>query len=204
MLTLYYSPTACSMAARMVLEESGERYQLEAVDFAKSEQRSDAYLKINPLGRVPTLRLDDGELLAENTAILPYLGKRFGLWPTDPVAEAKALALIGFFAASVHPAHRHFFRPDRFAADPAAFPTLRDVGLKSFHGYLRDIDRRLADRDWFGDQYSVLDPYGLVFYAWGVLRELPVGELKNYTAFKDRMVARPAVQRVLADEKVLL
>ena len=48
----------------------------------------------------------------------------------------------------------------------------------------------------------MLDPYGLVFYAWGVRRELPMGELKNYTAFKDRMAARPAVQRVLADEKV--
>jgi glutathione S-transferase len=50
----------------------------------------------------------------------------------------------------------------------------------------------------------VLDRYGLVFYAWGELRELPVGELQNYSAFKDRMVARPAVQRVFADEKVLL
>jgi glutathione S-transferase len=97
MLTLYYSPTACSMAARIVLEESGERYQLRQIDFATNEQRSDAYLKINPLGRVPTLRLDDGEPLTENTAILPYLGRHFGLWPADPVAEA--LALIGFLAA---------------------------------------------------------------------------------------------------------
>jgi glutathione S-transferase len=48
----------------------------------------------------------------------------------------------------------------------------------------------------------VLDPYGLVFYAWGVRRELPMAELKNYTAFKDRMVKRPATQRVLEDEKI--
>jgi glutathione S-transferase len=60
----------------------------------------------------------------------------------------------------------------------------------------------LAGRDWLGDSYSVLDPYGFVFYTWGVRRELPMGELKNYTAFKDRMTKRPAVGRVLEDEKI--
>jgi glutathione S-transferase len=48
----------------------------------------------------------------------------------------------------------------------------------------------------------VLDPYGLVFYSWGARRELPMAELKNYTAFKDRMLKRQAVGRVVEDEKV--
>ena len=104
MLTLYYAPGACSMAAHIVLEESGEKYEPRKVDLAGGEQRTEAYLKLNPQGRVPVLGLDDGAPLAENTAILPYLGKRFGLWPTDPLAEARALSLIGFFAASVRPA----------------------------------------------------------------------------------------------------
>ena len=67
------------MAAHIVLEESGEKYQPQRVDLAKGEQRTTDYLKIHPLGRVPALRLDNGEPLAENTAILPYLGKRFGM-----------------------------------------------------------------------------------------------------------------------------
>jgi len=167
MLTLYFTPGACSMAAHIVLEESGERYEPRPVDLAKGEQRSEAYLKINPQGRVPALRLDDGEPLAENTAILPYLGKRFGLWPNDLVAEAKALSLIGFFAGSVHPAHAHVGRPERYAADPSAFPTLKETGLKAFHGYLQQVDRMLAGREWFSEKYSVLDPYGFVFYTWG-------------------------------------
>ena len=48
----------------------------------------------------------------------------------------------------------------------------------------------------------MLDPYAFTFYVWGIRRELPVGELKHYTAHRDRMMARPAVQRVVADEKL--
>jgi glutathione S-transferase len=202
MLTLYYAPGACSMAAHIVLEESGEKYEPRKVDLAAGEQRTDAYLKLNPQGRVPVLGLDDGSPLAENTAILPYLGKRFGLWPTDPLAEARALSLIGFFAASVHPAHAHIGRPERYATDSAAFPTIQEAGRKTFHNYLMQIDGMLAEREWLSDRYSVLDPYGLVFYGWGVRRELPMAELSNYTAFKDRMLKRSAVARVVDSEKI--
>jgi glutathione S-transferase len=202
MLTLYYGPGACSMAAHIVLEESGEKYEPKKVNLAAGEQRTPDYLKINPLGRVPALRLDNGQPLAENTAILPYLGKRFDLWPKDALAEAKALSLIGFFASSVHPAHSHVGRPERYTADTAAHPGIKEMGLKTFHGYLQQIDGMLAGREWFFDRYSVLDPYAFVFYTWGVRRELPMAELKNYTGLKDRMLKRAAVQRVAEDEKV--
>jgi glutathione S-transferase len=204
MMTLYYAPGACSMAAHIVMEESGEKYQPQKVDLAGGEQRTETYLKINPQGRVPALRLDNGEPLAENTAILPYLGKRFGLWPTDAIAEARALSLIGYFAASVHPANAHVGRPERYAADPSAFPAIKEMGLKAFHGYLKQIDGMLAGHEWFSARYSVLDPYGLVFYTWGVRRELPMAELTNYAAFKDRMLQRPGVRSALDDEKIKL
>jgi glutathione S-transferase len=203
-LTLYYTPGACSMASHIVLEESGEKYEAKKVDLAGGEQRTEAYLKIHPLGRVPALRLDSGEPLTENTAILPYLGKRFGLWPKDELGEAKALSTIGYFASSVHPAHAHVGRPERYTADSSAFPGIKEAGLKTFHGYLKQIDGMLAGREWLSDSYSVLDPYALVFYAWGVRRELPMSELKNYSAHKDRMLKRPAVARVAEDEKVKL
>ena len=202
MLTLFYGPGACSMASHIVLEESGEKYNPKRMDLAKGEQRTPDYLKMNPLGRVPLLQLDNGEPLAENTAILPYLGKRFNLWPTDPAAEAKALSTIGFFASSVHPAHAHVGRPERYTADQSAYPGIKEQGLKTFHGHLKQIDEKLAGREWLGDKYSVLDPYAFVFYTWGVRRELPMAELKNYTAFKDRMKSRTAVARVLEDEKI--
>ena len=202
MLTLYYAPGACSMASHIVLEESGEKYEPRKVDLAGGEQRTEAYLKMNPLGRVPVLGLDDGTPLTENTAILPYLGKRFDLWAKDAQSEAKALSLIGYFASSVHPAHAHVGRPERYTADTSAFPGIKEAGLKTFQTYLQQIDGMLAGREWFGDKYSVLDPYGFVFYSWGVRRDLPMGELKNYTVHKDRMLKRAAVGRVVENEKV--
>jgi glutathione S-transferase len=202
MLTLFYAPGACSMAPHIVLEEGGEKYDAKRMDLAKGEQKTTEYMKIHPLGRVPALKLDDGSPLTENTAILPFLGKRFGLWPTEPVKEAQALSLIGFFASTVHPAHAHVGRPERYTEDKSALPGLQAMGKKMFHEYIKQIDGMYARREWLSDKYSVLDPYAFVFYVWGVRRELPMAELKNYSAFKDRMLKRPAVQRVVADEGV--
>ena len=191
MLTLYYAPGACSLASHIVLEESGEKYEGKRVDLAKGEQRTEAYLKIHPLGRVPALLLDNGEPLTENTAILPYLGKRFGLWPKDALAEAKALSLIGYFASSVHPAHAHISRPERYATDKSYFPDIQEQGRKTFHGYLKQIDGMLAGRQWLSDQYSVLDPYGLLFYAWGLRRELPVARAEELLGLQGPHAAAP-------------
>src|SRR5688500_14542199 len=140
MLTLYYAPGACSLAAHIVLEESGEKYEARKMDLSKGEQRTPEYLKIHPLGRVPALQLDDGRPLTENTAILPYLGKRFRLWPTEAGAEAQALSVIGFFAATVHPAHAHIGRPERYATNKDAFADIQATGKKSFR--LPGADRR--------------------------------------------------------------
>jgi len=204
MLTLFYAPGACSMAAHIVLEESGEKYEPKRMDLSKGEQKTAEYMKIHPLGRVPALKLDDGTPLTENTAILPFLGKRFGLWPTEPVKEAQALSVIGFFAASVHPANAHVGRPERYTDDKSAHPGLQAMGKKTYFEYMKQIDGMYVRREWLSDKYSVLDPYAFVFYVWGVRREMPMAELKNYSAFKDRMLKRPAVQRVAADEGVKL
>src|ERR687891_1104080 len=182
MLTLYYAPNACSMAAHIVLEESGDKYEPKRMDLAKGEQKTPEYMKIHPLGRVPALKLDDGSPVTENTAILPFLGKRFGLWPTDPVEEAQALSVIGFFASTVHPANAHIGRPERYTEDKSAHPGIQAMGKKTFHEYLKQVDAKLARREWLSDKYSVLDPYAFVFYAWGVRRELPMAELKHYSA----------------------
>jgi glutathione S-transferase len=78
------------------------------------------------------------------------------------------------------------------------------MGKKTYYEYMKQIDGMYARREWLSDHYSVLDPYAFVFYVWGVRREQPMAELKHYSAFKDRMLKRPAVQRVVADEGVKL
>ena len=96
------------------------------------------------------------------------------------------------------------WRPERYSADPSVLLSIQDAGRKTFDGYLEQIDAKLLGRRWFSDQYSVADPYLLVFYAWGLRRGYPMQELKNFTAMKDSLVERPAVQRILAKEKINL
>ena len=109
---------------------------------------------------------------------------------------------IASASTSVHPSVAHMWRPERYAADTSVHPLIQDAGRKTFDGYLEQIDGRLVGRRWFSDQYSVADPYLLVFYVWGLRRGYPMQELKNFTAIKDSLLQRPAVQRALAKEKI--
>ena len=76
MLTLYYSPGACSLAAHIVLEEAGAAFEAKRVTIVKGEHQTPDYLALNPHARVPTLT-DGDYVLTESPAILSYLGHRF-------------------------------------------------------------------------------------------------------------------------------
>ena len=69
MLTLYFSPGACSTASHIGIEECGAAYTEHPVYIAKGEQKTAEYAKINPRGKVPALAVDD-RIITENTAIL--------------------------------------------------------------------------------------------------------------------------------------
>ena len=208
MLTLYYSPGACSMASHITLEESGLAYEPQPTLLPKGEHKTPEYLKINPRGKVPALRLDDGSVITENTAILNYLGKRAAeknLLPKDAAGEARCISTCAWLSNTVHPCFTHVFRPERFSEDEKAQPSIKEAGKKSFWANLQEIDGLLAQGPWMmGAQYTVCDPYALVFYGWGARIDLPMTELKSYTQWKDRMVQRPAVRKVLEREKSAL
>jgi glutathione S-transferase len=207
MLTLYYAPGACSMASHIALEETGAEYEPHPVLLSKGEQKSEAYLKINPRARVPALRVGD-RILTENLAILTYVAKSFPeakLLPADPFEEARCFSTMAFFASTVHTTFAHVMRPERYSKDEAAQALIKETGRETFLGYLREIDSMLAGKQWLmGDQYTVADPYALVFYWWGTWIGLPVQELKSYTAHKDRLLQRPAVRRTLEQERIPL
>src|SRR6266536_3554625 len=104
MLTLYFSPGACSLASHIGLEETGAPYEAKPILLAKQQQRTEDYLKINPRGKVPALSVD-GKILVENTAILTYLARRFPekkLMPTDPAEEGRGMGAVFGFSSRVH------------------------------------------------------------------------------------------------------
>jgi len=207
MLTLYYSPGACSMASHIALEESGAPYEAKLISTAKGEQKTPEYLAINPRGKVPALRADN-DVITENVAILTYVARmapEAKLLPQNPLEEARCLSAMAWLSNTVHPGFTRVFRPERFAADPSAHEAVKASGREAFWASLQEIDGLLAGRTWMaGDQFTVCDPYALVFYAWGKRIDLPVETLGNYTTWKDRMMARKAVRNILEREKSIL
>ena len=207
MLTLYFSPGACSMASHIGLEEAGAPYEEKPTLLAKKEQKTEAYLKINPRGKVPALDVD-GRVITENTAILTYLARRFPekkLLPADPVDEARCIETMAWLSNIVHPSYQRYMRPERFAEGDAAQATVKAMGRKSFWASCQEIDDLLQGNDWImGSQFTVVDAYALVFYGWGVRGEFPMAELSAFTAWKEHMLKRPAVRKILDSEQNVL
>src|SRR5271170_5528007 len=185
MLTLYYSPGACSMAPHIALEEAGAPYALQLVSIPKGDQQASEYLNVNPRGKVPALRTDEG-VLTENVAILTYLARSFPhakLLPEEPISMARCLSHMAYLSNTVHPAFTHIVRPSRFATDESAHENVKATGRENAWRLLRELDGLLDGKEWvLGSQYSAADPYTLVIYGWGQLNRLPVEGLKNYTA----------------------
>ena len=205
MLTLYFSPGACSLASHIGLEETGAPYEIKPILLAKGQQRTEEYLKINPRGKVPALSIDGGKVLVENTAILTYLARRFPekrLMPADPAEEARGIATMCWFSSIVHPSYQRSRRPERFAEAEAAHASIKENGRKSFWENCREIDSMFQGKEWImGSEYTLVDPYALVFYGWGVSGGFPMKELAAYTAWQERMMNRPAVKKSVESEQ---
>ena len=187
MLTLYLAPGSSSMAPHIALNEIGVSFESKALSFAKEEQRSPAYLAINPEGKVPTL-LIDGRVLTEVAGILFYLAKRFPaarLLPEDDIqAEAQAIAWMSFTAATLHGAHRR--GPDH---------TEKMFAI---------ADQRLGDREWILDSYSIADIHLFrLFWRFRNGRGGRYDIFAHLCAHYERMMARPAVQRTCEIEQAI-
>jgi glutathione S-transferase len=206
-IKLYYAPGACSLASHIAIEEIGVPYETQKLNLAAGDQKKPDYLRLNPRGRVPTLVVD-GQVLTENIGILTYFGGGYpdaGLWPKKTWDQAKLVSTMGWLSNTVHPAYGHLLRPERYVDDEAAKEAVKAKGKASFQGCLEEIDRLLEGHKWcIANQYTVADPYLLVFYRWANRQKMPVRELKHYSALVDRVLARSAVQRVMADEGITL
>jgi glutathione S-transferase len=207
-MKLYYSPGACSLASHMALEEAGADYEPIRVNFAATEQRSPEYLKINPKGRVPAL-VDGDFFLTENPAILRYVARRHPdkkLWPDDPMAEARCAEWLAWISSGVHVTYAHIRRPDRYATDPKAKEDVIAKGKESARDTWLMVEEKLkkGSGPWAaGENFSVADPYLLVFWTWGRGATLGYDMAKDFptwTAHARRMAERPAVKKIFERE----
>ena len=206
-IKLYYAPGACSLASHIALEEAGLQYETQRLNLQNGDQRQPEYLKLNPRGRVPTLVVD-GKVLTENVGIVSYIAGGHGhgkIWPKDTWHQSQAVSTMAWLSNSVHPAYGHYLRPARYADDEPSQQSIKAKGKATFEAYLREIDSLLEGRKWaIGEHFTAVDGYLVVFYRWGNRAGLPVKAMKNYTALIDRVVERPAVSKVMADEGITL
>ena len=186
MLTLYFAPGASSFAVHIALHEIGVAFEAKPMSFKQNDMRAPKFLALNPEGKVPTLVVD-GRPLTEVAAILFYLARRFPearlLPPDDIEAEAQVLSWMSFIASTLHPA--------------------RQRGLDYAKHVYGIADRRLGT-GWAIGRYSIADIHLFRLY-WRLANSLhpAPGTFPNLDAHHARMMARPAVQRAIADESAV-
>jgi len=204
MLRLHYAPHTCALASHLALEEAGADYETVRVDFAKSEQRSPAYLAVNPKGRVPALVTERG-VLTETPAILLFVCQRFpqaGLAPLDdPFALAEVQAFNSYLCSTVHVAHAHRMRGHRWADDPAAHEAMKKKVPQSVGECFGLIERELLLGPWvMGERYGICDMYLFTLAQWLEADGVDLAKLPRVLEHRARMAARPVVKKVVAVE----
>jgi GST-like protein len=208
-LQLYSFPTPNGVKASIMLEETGLPYEPHLVDIMKSESKSPEFVSLNPNGKIPAIIDPDGPGgepfgLFESGAILVYLAEKTGkLMPADPAARHETLAWVFFQMSGVGPMFGQvgfFFKfagrewEDKRPLHRFADETKRLLGV---------LDARLDGREWLmGADYTIADIAAIgwvraltAFYDAGQLLDLD--SFKNVVAWRERCLARPAVQRGL-------
>jgi glutathione S-transferase len=208
MLKLYYSPGACSLAPHILLEESGLPYSAVLVAIAEGKTRTPEYLAINPKGRVPALVTEEGEVLTEVPAISWYIAdstSSIRLLPQGRLAAARSFEWFNWLSGTLHTmAFSQFWRTQRFVADEKFFPPIKEKGMQNILENFAYIESRLAGRSWaVGNAYTAVDAYLLVFFRWGNRIGIDMrADYPGWTAQAERVLERPAVQRVIRQEGI--
>ncbi len=192
-MKLCYSPGACSLAGHIVAAEGGLALELEKVDLKthKTEGGEDFYA-INPKGYVPTLKLDDGSILTENAAVLPFLGDKTGAMPQDGMDYYRAMEWIGFVNSELHKSFAPLFHgaPDDQKAK----------AKEKILGQLKLIEDRLTGDYLMGTAFTPGDAYLFVILRWAKGLHIDLSGMPRITAFKARMEGRAGVHKAMKEE----
>ena len=204
MLKLFYAPGTCARASHIALRETDADFDLQLVDFRSAEQRTPEYHSVNPKGRVPALQTDAG-ILTETPAILAYIAQAFpeaNLAPLDdPFEFARLQSFNNYLCATVHVAHAHSRRGERWADDQAAIEEMRRKAPESVAACFQLIEDHYLETPWaLGSNYTVGDPYLFTLTQWLPFHNIDVASYPKVADHHDRMLARPAVLATLEAE----
>jgi glutathione S-transferase len=202
-MKLYYSPAACSLAPHIALIETGAAYTTEKVDVrAKKTETGADFWAINPKGYVPTIVLDDGEVLTEGVVMQQYIADlkpEAKLAPARGTKERRKLEeLLVFLSTEVHKNFSPLFSP----ATPEDFKTQTKEKIAQRFDYL---EKQLSDGRAFltGDQFTIADAYLFTLSNWTKFTGIDLARWPNLTAFAGRVAQRPSVQQAMKAEGLM-
>ncbi|UGA42507.1 glutathione S-transferase family protein [Bradyrhizobium quebecense] len=191
-VTLYYSPQSRATGTRVLLEELGAPYDLHILNMKAAEQRKDAYLAINPLGKVPAIRHRDA-LVTEQVAIFIYLADLFPQADLTPALNdprrGPYLRWIAYYGSSFEPAViDHFMKrePAPITQSPYAdYDTMLDA-----------LEAQLAKGPYLlGEEITAADILWGIALSW-TMRFGIVPKRDAFVRYSERISARPAFIRI--------
>ncbi|KQS05324.1 glutathione S-transferase [Sphingomonas sp. Leaf357] len=208
-IQLYSLPTPNGVKASIMLEETGLPYEAHLVDFAKNDQKSEAFVSLNPNGKIPAMIDPDGPGgkpigLFESGAILLYLAEKTGtLLGSGPADRWHAIQWVMFQMGGVGPMFGQLGFFNKFAGKD--WEDKRPLGryVEESKRLLGVMDAALTGKTWFlGDDYSIAD-IAMIGWVNNLITFYEAREIvgfedyRNVGAWLDRGLARPAVQRGL-------
>jgi glutathione S-transferase len=203
-LKLYFAPGTIALASQIALAEAGADYEAIALDFTKNEQHGEAYLAINPKGRVPALITERG-ILTETPAILTFIAQSYPQAELAPLDDAFAFAelqaFMAYLSSTMHVATAHFRRASRWADRETSFEDMRAKVPQNTRDCCALIESEYFNGPWvMGADYTIADPYLFTLTGWLGRFGIALSEFPKIAAHREAMQARAAVQRALFEQ----
>jgi glutathione S-transferase len=202
MITLYYSPGACSMAPHVLLRQLSLPHTLVRIESGQMHEPS--FLAVNPRAQVPVVRTPSGELLTETIAILEWIARQVpeaGLVPEDPLERARAIEVMSWLATRAHGQFGRWFRPDRDALRPEDEARVKELAGEAYKSSLRHAMSMLPDGPHaMGERPSIVDAYLVVYFVWARYMQLDLATLPRLAAWGATHAGQPAVREMLKAE----